>query len=246
MKGDIETIVIDDKKMSYISDFTGKSSNMIGRTVDDSQTNFKVLKRNNMFGNGFNRIERGYSEVKQALNQYLYVMNGYYDNLNAFQKDYISLVNGINVPKSYSINDVTIANNKENIVLASNNGNVLNSNNTMENVNLDKKPEIIKENLENINNNKTENVTYDSSSEIRKEEMNNIINEDEGIKNYDDNYSIRKEQLNEMTNNIKNTIKDYDDNYSIKGNDINDLEEDEVENVFDDEIVDSYDKTGEM
>lgn len=237
MKGDKETIIIDDSKVSSYSDFTNKSSVMIDRMVGGSQDKFKTLKKNQIFANGFNRIERGYSEVKQAMNQYLGVINNYYDNLDVLQKDLINIVSGIDIPKSYLLNDVVITNNKENIVLNTNSGNVANSNNLTDQVELDNESKINIENLNNINNDVTSSVNYDDSTEIQKQNINNINNGNEdNVKEYDDNYSVEKEQMNELNQVPESTVSEYDDNYFVTKEVTNNIENAQIEETGENNI----------
>ena len=81
-----KSITIDSNMVSNYNDFRAKISNNVNRLVDDSQSNFKTLKKNGIFRNGFGRIEKGYNEIGQSLVKYADILNNYYNDLNKMQK----------------------------------------------------------------------------------------------------------------------------------------------------------------
>ena len=239
-----KSITIDSNMVSNYNNFHAKISNNVNRLVDDSQSNFKTLKKNDIFRNGFGRIEKGYYEIGQSLAKYADILNNYYDDLNKMQKEMAEVINGINIPSDFSINDVIIHNDNNNgIALSKNNGSSLKSNETVKQE-LDFNYQIEKENLIDINNNVTQKVQYDDSSKIEKEIIKEISGNVSEETQYDDSSKIEKENLKEISGNVSEEVQ-YDDSSQIEKENQKDVKNDNaVLNSEDlDEVIDeSFDK----
>ena len=238
-----KSITIDSNMVSNYNDFRAKISNNVNRLVDDSQSNFKTLKKNDIFRNGFGRIEKGYYEIGQSLAKSADILNNYYDDLNKMQKEMAEVINGINIPSNFSINDVIIHNDNNGIALSNNNGSSLKSNETVKQE-LDFNYQIEKENLIDINNNVTQKVQYDDSSKIEKEIIKEISGNVSEETQYDDSSKIEKENLKEISGNVSEEVQ-YDDSSQIEKENQKDVKNDNaVLNSEDlDEVIDeSFDK----
>ncbi len=200
-----------------LDEFGDNINQNVNYIIDDSQQNFNGLKKSNLLKNGFNRMERGYSEVNQSLQNYRKVLSSYASDLESFEKKGLLIIDSIYVPKTYSLDDVLIYNELKQEDLKKSDGKSVN-----EGMFVDKNHEVnilehvSKENLGDILKSSTGEVFYDDSSNVVKRQFESIKNQsDESIKEYNDNYLIKNDlEMKNINSNQEIKPLEFDDNYS--------------------------------
>ena len=222
-KGAIE---IDSERVSRFSDFVGSSTNRIDYAIDNSNSSFKPLKRTGLYKKGFDRVERGYGEIRDSLKRYSNVLNDYYNSLDNMEKKHIEIINEVKIPGDYSLNDTFGVSHAANVTLTKENGKAVNSDNlNVENNDINIGEQIDNKNLENINGDTTREVEYDASSSVNKEEINEMKKySNVEIGELEDNSLIEgKENLGEVKTDADTEIREEEEQSVIQKKEIEDF-----------------------
>lgn len=221
----------DTNNLSIFNDFSDGINNKITYAVDDSQRSFEGLKRNDIFKDGFTRVEKGYTEVNQSLQNYKRVLNNYGNDLMNFEKKGMDLIDSLNIPKTFSLNDVLINVNNEQTDLFKKDGKSVNEGKETGSVLETEVGELVdKENLKDINNDKVEEPSiYDDSSRIKTKVLDDISSTNNNLeKQYDESSRIHNEILDNINKEQDNKEQEYDDTSLIKDKEVLDEMNDEV------------------
>lgn len=218
-------IDIDTETYALFQDNMTTGYQLIGGTVDSSQKDFAVLKRNKIFSNGFGKIEKGYTEVQQSLNNYVSILTDYYEELGTTEKKYVSEVQTIAVPRSFKLNDVIFESTNKTIDLKKSDGkSVVDGNDTILESELNTSTGIIKEAVFDQTKEEVKKSYYDDSSIVTKADLIDATNMMELRDNvYDDYYTINGLKLADITG---ESLKDIaiDDVYTVQEVDLKNVD----------------------
>lgn len=211
-------IDIDTETFALFQDNMKTGSQLISGTVDGSQKDFAVLKRNKIFSNGFNKIEKGYTEVQQSLNSYVSILTDYYEELGTTEKKYVSEVDTIEVPRSFKLSDVIFESTHKSIDLTKTDGkSVIDGSDTILESELDTKTGIIKDVVFDLSKEELKEAAFDEGTTVVKKTNLFDINTKTPVKDstYEDFYTINGLKLADITG---ESLKDIaiDNMYSVQ------------------------------
>lgn len=217
-------IDIDTEKVTLFSDTINTGSNLISGTVDSSQKDFGVLKKNKIFSNGFNKIEKGYSEVQQSLKGYVSILNDYYEDLGTTEKKYVSAVESIEVPRSFILNDVLFASTNKEVDLKKKDGkSVVDGNDSVSESELNTSTGILKDVVFDQTKEEVKTSVYDEASIIKKADLLDATTTTEAKESvFDDVYTVNGLRLADVTG---EALKDVviEDKYNVQQVDLKDV-----------------------
>ncbi len=219
MSKDNDAISISSTNLEVFDTFSKTSISKIDHFTDESNKQFGKLRKTGIYGKGFNRIEKGYSEIGQSLTNYSNVLNAYYDEVQKCENMFSSSIESIYIPSEFSLNGFEIEVNNKDIDVRKKDGKAINDDNSQNNIEVTVNSSINQQALNNIEN-KDGNmvIKFNDSSSIYKETLENINNSIiDKISNYDDSSKITKKDVNDISKTTTNEV-DYIDLFSPKIN----------------------------
>ena len=221
-KNDVLSVSSNDTEI--FNEFFKSNLSKIDELVSDSNNKYSGLKKIGIYDKGFSRIEKGYTEVGNSLNNYRKVLNEYYNEVISQDKKYSEIMDLIEIPNDFSLNGFVKNNGQFEINLNKNEGkNINDGTNDGESGALDLRNNFNKADLNSILNEETNKLEYDDNSYISGQENLKDINSGiaSGMVNYNSDSVIENKILENINKDNNSDSVQFDDNTTINHTNLN-------------------------
>lgn len=170
---EVESFYLDTDVLKLYNERISNSVNNLGSSKENTSNDFKKLKDNNIYRNGFNNIERGIGETKDTLFNSYRVNEEFVDRFIRLEEKGKGLVREIEIPKVFSTNGSSRATFFDSAVISKNDGTSVTSGTLVNSVEDDTYNQD-KELIENIRKDENGEEYTPVDSQVLKEEIGNI------------------------------------------------------------------------